>query len=60
MYTLLHLTWIINKDPMHSIRSSAQCYVVAWTGQADLGSTDTGMAESFCCSPETVTAWLIG
>ena len=29
LYTLLYLKWIINKDLLHSLWNSVQCYVVA-------------------------------
>ena len=32
MYTLLYLKWIANKDLLHSMGNSAQCYVAAWVG----------------------------
>ena len=32
MYTLLYLKWITNKDLLHSIGNSAQCYLAAWMG----------------------------
>ena len=32
LYTLLYLTWITNKDPLHGTWNSAQCYVAAWMG----------------------------
>ena len=30
MYILPYFKWIINKDLLHSTRTSAQCYVAAW------------------------------
>ena len=46
---------------LYSTWNSAQCYVAAWMG-GDLGRIDTCryMAESFCCSPETITTLIIG
>ena len=32
MYTLLYLTWMTNKDLLHSTGKSAQRYVAAWMG----------------------------
>ena len=32
MYTLLHLGWISNKDPLYHKGNSAQCYVPASMG----------------------------
>jgi len=32
MYALLYLNWITNKDLLHSIWNSPQCYVAAWMG----------------------------
>ena len=34
MYTLLliYLKWITNKDLLHGMWNSAQCYVAAWMG----------------------------
>ena len=32
MYTLLHLKWITNEDPLDSTGTFAQCYVAAWLG----------------------------
>ena len=56
MYTLLYLKWITNKNLLHSTRNSAQCYVAAWMG----GEFGICMVESLCCSPETITTFLIG
>ena len=30
MYTLLYVTWVTDKDLLHSTWSYAQCYVAAW------------------------------
>ena len=30
MYTLLYLTWVTDKDLLHSTWNSAQYYVAAW------------------------------
>ena len=32
LYTLLYLKWIINKDLLHTLWNSVQCYVLAWMG----------------------------
>ena len=60
MYILLNLEWIANKNLLCSIRNSALCYVAAWMG-VGLGRIHAyiHMAESLCCSPETITALLI-
>ena len=62
MYTLLYLKWITNKDLLYSTGNSVQCYVAAWMGGEFGGEwmdTCVCMAESLCCSPETVTTLLI-
>ena len=56
MFSFLYLIWITSKDPLHSIRDTAQCYVAAWMGGE---STCVCMAESLCCSHETNTTLLI-
>ena len=60
MYTLLDLKWITNKDLLYSTGNSAQCGSL--DGKVVQGRTDTCicMAESLCCSPETITKLLIG
>ena len=49
-------------DLLHSTWNSTQCYMPAWMGEEFGGRIDTGvcMAESLCCSPEIITALLIG
>ena len=61
MYTLLHLKLVTNKDLLCNTEHSVQCYVVAWMGREFKGRMDTCtcMAESLCCSPETITTLLI-
>ena len=61
MHTLLYLKWIINKDILYSTGNSAQCYAAAWIGVGFGGRMDTciRVAESLCCSTETITALLI-
>ena len=56
-YTLLYLKQIMNKDLLHSTGNSAQCDVAVWGGGGVWGRMDTctGMAESLCCPPETIT-----
>ena len=61
-YTLLYLKSVTNKDLLYSPGNSAQCHVAAWMGVGGVwGRMDTCicMAESLCCSPETVTRLLI-
>ena len=60
MYTLLYLKWITNKDLLYSTWNSAQCYG-SLDGSGVWGRMDTctGMAESFCYSPETIATLLI-
>ena len=59
MYTLLYLKWITNGDLMYSTQNSAQCYVAAWMGREFGGMhTCVFMAESLCCSPETITLFV--
>ena len=60
MYILLNLEWIANKNLLCSIRNSALCYAAAWMG-VGLGRIHAyiHMAESLCCSPETITRLLI-
>ena len=56
MCMLLHLKWITMKVLLYSTWDSAWCCV--WSGEErSLGKMDTYicLAESFCCSPETVT-----
>ena len=56
MHTSLYLKWITNKNLLHSTRNSSQCYVAAWMG----GEFGICIVESLCCSPETITTFLIG
>ena len=64
-YTVLYLKWITNRGLLCSTENSAQCYVAAWMG-GECGGEWTrthihmNMGEPFCCSPETITALLIG
>ena len=60
MYTLLFLKWIANKDLLYGTGNSAQSYVAAWMG-GSLGRMDTCLclAESLCCSSESITVLLI-
>ena len=62
MYILLYLKWITNKDLLYSIGSSIQCSVISCMEGESGGRMDTCicMAESLHCSPETITALLIG
>ena len=64
LYTLLYLKWIISKDLLYSPGNSAQCYMAVWMG-GEFGGDGctyiyTYMAESLCCSPETITTLLTG
>ena len=45
------------QDLLYSTGNSAQCYVAAWMGGQFEGRVDTCicMAESLCCTPETIT-----
>ena len=59
MYTLLYLKQVTNKDLLHSMWNSAQCYVPGWDG--NLGENGyMYMAESLRCSHEAITTLLIG
>ena len=62
MHTLLYLKWITNKDLLYSTGKFAQCYVAAWTRRWFGGEWIhvSGMAESLCYLPETITILLIG
>ena len=55
MYTLRYLKWMTDKDLPYSTWNSAQCYVAAWMGI----DTRICIAESLCCSPETITTLFI-
>ena len=56
----IHLKWITNKDLLYSTWNSAQCYVAVWRGGEFGESGYIHMyGQSFCCSPETITALLI-
>jgi len=57
---ILYLKWITNEGLQYSTGISAQCYVAAWM-EGVWGEMDTYicMAESLCCSPETITTLLI-
>ena len=55
--TLLHFTWITNKDLLFSTGDSAPCYVAAWMWGGVWGRMDRVCgAEFLCCSPEAITA----
>ena len=62
MHTLLYLKWITNKDLLYSTGKFAQCYVAAWMRRWFGGEWIhvSGMAESLCYLPETITILLIG
>ena len=62
MYTLLYSKWPTNKDILYSTGNSAQSYVAAWEGGGPWRRVDTWicMAESLCCSSETITTLLTG
>jgi len=53
--------FISHKDLLYSTGNSAQSYGAAWMGAETGGRMDTCicMAESLCCSPETITKVLI-
>ena len=63
IYTLLYLKWIINKDPLYSTWSSAQCYVTAWM-EGEFGGewilVYVWLSPFTVLSPETITTVLIG
>ena len=69
MFILLYLKWITNKDLLYSTPgNSAQWYVAAWMRGEFREDwihthththTHTYMAQSFCGSPEIITALLI-
>ena len=58
-----YLKWIINKDLLYSVWNSVQHSVLCGSldGRGVWGRMDTCvcMAESLCCSPETITTLLI-
>ena len=74
MYTLLYLKWIINKDLRYSTGDSAQMLCGSLDGRGVWGRMDTCMAgvgvhvscgyicmaETFHCSPETITTSFTG
>ena len=61
IYTLLYLKWMTNKDLLYSTWNSAQCYVQpGWEGFQGRMDTCICMAESFHCSPETTTTFVMG
>ena len=62
MNTPLCLQWMTKKVLLCNTWNSAQCYVAAWMEVVFGGENDTCicMAESLCCSPETITTLLIG
>lgn len=50
-----------NKDLLYGTGNSAQCYVAVWRGGEFGESGYIHMyGQSFCCSPETITASLVG
>ena len=53
-----------SNDLLYSTWNSAQCYVAAWTGGEFRGElymyVYVCMAESLCCSAETITTLFIG
>ena len=56
MHTLLYLKWVTNKDLLYSTWDSVQCYIAAWMREEFGGEwIHVYMAESLCCSLETVT-----
>ena len=66
MYMLLYLKQITNKDLLYSAGNSAQLLCTSLDERGVWGRMDTYthiyiyMAESLCCSPETVTILIIG
>ena len=56
-YKVKEYDFISNKDLLYSTGNSAQSYGAAWIGGETGGRMDTCicMAESLCCSPETIT-----
>ena len=48
MYTLLliYLKWITNKDLLHGMWNSAQCYVAAWMG-GEFGGENILLIETY-------------
>ena len=59
IHTQLYLKWTTNKDLLCSTGHSAQCYVAAWRGGEGRMDTWICMAESLCCSLDTITTLLI-
>ena len=61
VYTLLYLKWITHR--MYCVAHGTLLNVMwqpAWKGIWGRRDTRTCMAESLCCSPETITTLLIG
>ena len=52
------LKWITNKDLLYSPWNSAQCYVASSMG-GEFGGDCIYMAESLCCSFETITTLFV-
>ena len=55
------LKWITNRDLLHSTWNSAPCYVAGWIWRGVWGRMGTCicLAESLCCSLETITTLLL-
>ena len=62
MYTRLYLKWMTNKYPLYGTWNSCSVLRASLDGRGVWERRDTCvcMAESLCCSPETITALLIG
>ena len=63
MYTLLYLKWITTKVRpfvQHRELCPMSCGSLDGRGVCRRMDTCMCMAESLCCSPETITTWLIG
>ena len=59
-YTLPYLKWITSKDLLYRELCSMLCGSLDGRGVWGRMDTCTGMAESLCCSPESITALLTG
>ena len=62
MYILLHLKWITNKDLLYKHMELCSMLCASLDRRAVWGRMDTCIciAESLCCSPDTITTMLIG
>ena len=60
IYTLPYLKWITSKDLLYRELCSMLCGSLDGRSIWGRMDTHTGMAESLCCAPESITALLTG